>query len=65
MAADLFRVVRTLGRADGPVIASQPISREVAMDRFNEMVRWRMDRVRVIRDQDFKPALFGAQTEAR
>ncbi|GIE46397.1 hypothetical protein [Actinoplanes lobatus] len=54
MAADLFRVVRTL--PSGPVIlATGPIPRDVAMARFREMaIEWRMDRVRVVREQDYQ-----------
>lgn len=67
MAGELFRVVRTLTTTEGQTVtASDPIPRDVAMRRFDEMaVAWRMDRVRVVRECDYKPALFGAQTEAR
>jgi hypothetical protein len=62
MAADMFRVVRTLGRS-GPALASLPMSREAAMARFNEMVGCGLDRVRVIREADYQPALFGPQNQ--
>lgn len=52
MAADLFRVVRTVGTQ---TLASKPIPHDVAMDRFEAMaITWRMDRVRVLREQDFQ-----------
>lgn len=57
MTADLFRVVR--GR-----IASEPITRDEAMRRFDACVKFRMDRVRVIREADYQPALFGPQNQA-
>jgi hypothetical protein len=55
MAAGLFRVLRTLDTSDGPmVLASDPVDRETAMARFDELVSWRMDRVRVVREQDYQ-----------
>jgi hypothetical protein len=50
-----YRVVRTLTTLDGPVtIATGPISRQVAMARWQEMVGWGMDRVRVLREEDYQ-----------
>lgn len=55
MAADLYRVVRTLTSVHGDqTLASDPISRDVAIARFNKMVAWRLDKVRVLREQDFQ-----------
>jgi len=58
MAADLFRVVRTRPGTDGVMrtIASEPTAREIAMGRFEDCVTLGMDRVRVIREQDYRPA---------
>ena len=56
MAADLFRVVRTLTVADGEqTLASGPVDRVTAMARFDQMaIGWRMGRVRVVREQDYQ-----------
>ncbi|GIE75756.1 hypothetical protein Aph02nite_17060 [Actinoplanes philippinensis] len=52
-----FRVLRTLPSPAGPItIASESIDRETAMARFDEMVGWGMDRVRVVREQDYQPS---------
>jgi hypothetical protein len=58
MAADLFRVLRTLtGPAGDTLLASNPIPRDEALARFEDMaIVWRMDRVRVVREQDYRPA---------
>lgn len=56
MAADMFRVVR--GR-----IASEPVTRDEAMRRFDDCVKFGLDRVRVIREADYQPALFGPQNQ--
>lgn len=57
MAADLYRVVRTRPGTDGVMrtIASEAISREIAMGRWADCVTLGMDRVRVIREQDYRP----------
>ena len=66
MAADLFRVVRTRTGTDGltRTIASEPLFRAEAMRRFADCVTVGMDRLRVIREADYQPALFGPQQQA-
>jgi hypothetical protein len=56
MADDLFRVLRTVTRADGDVVlATEPISRSRALAQFELMaITWRQDKVRVVREQDFQ-----------
>jgi hypothetical protein len=63
MAADLFRVVRTRVGTDGVTrtIASDPTSRNEAMARFDDCVTLRLTGVRVVREQDYRPSLVGAQ----
>lgn len=62
MTADLFRVVYTRTGTDR-TIASDAVSRDEAMRRFSGCVTLRMTRVRVIREQDYQPALFGPQNQ--
>jgi hypothetical protein len=66
MAADLYRVVRDRVSTDGVLrtIASEPIGRTEAMARFDACVTIGLDRVRVIREADYQPALFGPQNQA-
>lgn len=66
MTADLYRVVRTRIGTDGALstIASEPVTRDEAMARFDTCVTMRMTGVRVIREQDYQPALFGPQQQA-
>lgn len=54
MAADLFRVV-------AGTTVSEPLDKARAMARFADCVSLCLDRVRVIREADYQPALFGAQ----
>ena len=63
MAADMFRIVYTRASSDGVerTVASEPVIRDEAMRRFSGCVTLRMHRVRVIREQDYQPALFGPQ----
>ena len=65
MSADLFRVLRTLTSRHGDVLlASDPIPRDKAMARFEDLaIVWRMDRVRVVREQDYRPAAVGTPVE--
>lgn len=65
MAADLFRVVFAGRGADGVAYtaASEPLSRGEAMARFDDGVKLGMARLRVIRESDYQPALFGPQNQ--
>jgi hypothetical protein len=57
--AGSFRVVRTVTAASRPItLATGPISRELAMVRFSQMAGWGMDRVRVVREQDYRTGVY-------
>lgn len=63
--ADLYRVVWT--RGTGPTTASEPLPRDEAMRQFDGLREIQaaasrgVGRVRVIREADYQPALFGPQ----
>jgi hypothetical protein len=65
MAADLYRAVFTGRGADGVTYtaASEPLPRDEAMARFDDGVKLGMARLRVIREQDYQPALLGPQNQ--
>jgi hypothetical protein len=65
MANDLYRVVRTRVGRSGNVgtVASEPLTRDEAMARFADCVTLGWDRLRVVREQDYKPSELGPQNQ--
>ncbi len=63
MSADLYRVVRTRVGSNGQVgtVASEPLTRDEAMRRFDDCVTLGWDRLRVLNERDYKPSDLGPQ----